>query len=131
MSHASHANYSKSPKKRCPVRCSTDVELDLDVKKQVACHEISRRGTEFDVEIDFEIDHRCKLIPKKQQPKNECESPCKTGCAFTVQLDFDCSSKIRHSSCAKPSAKFELDVELDVAPHCKPLEECKVRYHKQ
>ena len=127
MSHtnAYHSKYSK--KQYCPVRCSTDVELDLDVKPRVACREISRRGTEFDVELDFEVKHNCKLIPKKTY-KDECG--CVTRCVFGVQLDFDCIPKIRHNPCSKPTAEFELDVELDVTPHCKPIEDCKIRYYK-
>lgn len=127
MSHA-NAYYSKYSKKQyCPVRCSTDVELDLDVKPKVACRELSRRGTEFDIELDFEVNHNCKLIPKKTY-KDECG--CVTKCVFGVQLDFDCIPKVRHNPCQKPSAQFELDVELDVSPHCKPIEDCKVRYYK-
>jgi hypothetical protein len=125
----SQSNYrSKYSKKNyCPVRCSTDVELDLDVKPKVACREVSRRGTEFDIELDFEVNHHCKLIPKKTF-KDECG--CVTKCVFGVQLDFDCVPKVRHNPCNKPSAQFELDVELDVSPHCKPIEDCKVRYYK-
>ena len=127
MSHT-NAYYSKYSKKQyCPVRCSTDVELDLDVKPKVACREVSRRGTEFDIELDFEVNHTCKLIPKKTY-KDECG--CVTKCVFGVQLDFDCIPKVRHNPCQKPSAVFELDVELDVSPHCKPIEDCKVRYYK-
>ena len=127
MSH-SNAYYSKYSKKQyCPVRCSTDVELDLDVKPKVACRELSRRGTEFDIELDFEVNHNCKLIPKKTY-KDECG--CVTKCVFGVQLDFDCIPRVRHNPCSKPSAQFELDVELDVSPHCKPIEDCKVRYYK-
>lgn len=125
----SHGNYSKNSKKqRCEVKCSTDVELDLDVKPKVACRELQRRGTEFDVELDFEVDHKCKLIPKKV--KNDNCDPCIVGCVFAVNLDFDCIPKVRHNPCQKPSAQFELDVELDVKPHCKPIDECKIRYSK-
>jgi hypothetical protein len=125
----SHANYSSkhSKKPRCPVKCSTEVELDLDVKPKVACREISRHGTEFDVELELEVDHHCKLVPKKQL-KDECG--CVTKCVFGVQLDFECHPKVRHNPCRKPNAQFELDVELDVEPHCKPIDQCKIRYHK-
>lgn len=127
MSHNS-SYYSKNSKKQyCPVRCSTDVELDLDVKPRVQCRELSRQGTEFDIELDFEVNHNCKLIPKKTY-KDECG--CVTKCVFGVQLDFDCVPKVRHNPCRKPSAQYELDVELDVSPHCKPIEGCKVRYYK-
>lgn len=127
----SHGDYSqkKSKKPRCPVRCSTDVELDLDVKPEVRCREISRRGTEFDVEVEFEVDHHCQLIPKKV--KHDEKDPCKTRCEFKVKLDFDCHAKVKHNPCQRPEAKFELDVELDVKPHCKPIEDCKIRYFKK
>jgi hypothetical protein len=127
MSHTNpyYAKYSK--KQYCPVRCSTDVELDLDVKPRVSCREISRKGTEFDIELDFKVDHHCKLIPKKTY-KDECG--CVTKCVFGVQLDFDCVPKVLHHPCQKPTAEYELDVELDVSPHCKPIEGCKVRYYK-
>ena len=126
----SHANYSsKHPKKpRCPVRCSTDVELDLDVKPKVACRELSRQGTEFDIELDFEVNHNCQLIPKKTH-QDEC-NPCTVKCVFGVKLDFDCTPRVIHHPCRKPTAVFELDVELDVSPHCKPIEDCKIRYYK-
>lgn len=127
----SHANYSskKNKQPRCPVRCSTDVELDLDVKQRVECREISRRGTEFDVEVEFEIDHDCKLIPKKNH--KESEDPCKVKCEFKVALDFKCHAKVKHNPCQRPEALFELDVELDVKPNCKPIEDCKIRYYKK
>jgi hypothetical protein len=119
---------SKKSSPRCPVRCSTDVELDLDVKPKVSCHEISRCGTEFDVDIEFKVDHHCKLTPKKHN-KHDDEEPCKTKCAFKVELDFECEAHVQHNQCRRPEAKFQLDVELDVKPQCKPLEGCKVRYH--
>lgn len=128
MSHGK--NYpSKYGKKKdyCPVRCSTDVELDLDVNPKVACREVSRCGTEFDIELEFKVDHDCKLIPKRTY-KDECG--CVTKCVFGVQLDFHCEPKVRHNPCKQPHAEFELDVELDVTPHCKPIEDCKVRYYK-
>lgn len=124
----SNPYYSKYSKKQyCPVKCSTDVELELDVKQKVNCREISRKGTEFDIELDFEVKHNCKLTPKRTYKD---ESGCITKCVFAVELDFDCTPKIRHNSCNKPSAKFELDVELEVSPNCKPIEGCKVKYYK-
>ena len=118
---------SKNQRKTCPVRCNTEVELDLDVSPKVACRELSRRGTEFDIELDFEVNHRCKLIPKKTYKD---EHGCTTKCVFGVQLDFDCIPRVRHNPCGKPNALYELDVELDVAPHCRPIDDCKVKYYK-
>lgn len=126
MSHAEHqSKYYK--KQGCPVKCSTEVGLDLDVKPKVSCRELWRRGTEFDVELDFKVDHNCELIPKKTYKD---EKGCVTKCVFGVKLDFDCVPYVRHNPCGKPSAEFELDVELDVKPECRPIDNCKVKYSK-
>lgn len=127
MSHTKHSKYSK--KNYCPVKCSTDVGVDLDVIPKVSCKELWRRGTDFDVELEIEVDHRCKLVPVKQI-KDECD-PCKTTCIFKVELDFDCKPKVLHRPCSKPQAEVQLDVELLVEPNFRPLEECKIRYHKE
>lgn len=121
-------NHGKKQQKEkgCPVRCSTEVGMDLDVKPRVDCRELSRRGTEFDIELEFEVDHHCRLVPKKQY-KDDCG--CVTRCVFGVELDFTCVPKVLHRPCRKPEAVFELDVELGVSPHCKPIDDCKVRYY--
>lgn len=126
MSHAKQSKYSK--KKYYPVKCSTDVGVDLDVVPKVSCKELWRRGTNFDIELELEVDHRCRLIPVKQI-KDECD-PSKTTCIFKVELDFDCKPKVIHRPCSKPQAEVQLDVELLVEPNCRPLEECKIRYYK-
>ena len=125
MSHSEHSKNKNC--KDCKVKCSSNVGLDLDIKPKVSCHELWRKGTEFDIELDLEVDHRCKLIPKKVH-KND--KGCVTSCTFGVQLDFDCHPKVRHNTCAKPSAEFELDVELDVKPECRHLKDHKSSHSK-
>ena len=128
MSH-SNPYYSKYSKKQyCPVKCSTEVDLELDVKQKVCCTPISKKGTEFDIELDFKVEHECKLVPKRTFKD---ETGCVTKCVFGVELDFKCIPTVRHNLCNKPSAKFQLDVELDVSPQCKPIEGCKVKYYKK
>jgi hypothetical protein len=126
MSYVKQSKYSK--KKYCPVKCSTDVGVDLDISPKVSCKELWRRGTDFDIELGLEVNPRCRLVPVKQI-KDDCD-PCKTTCIFKVELDFDCKPKVIHRLCSKPQAEVQLDVELLVEPRCRPLEECKIRYYK-
>ena len=117
MSHGNY--YSKQPKKYCPVKCNTDVALELDARPKVSCREICRQNTEFDIELDFEVNPRCILVPKKTH-KDACG--CVTRCEYTVKLDFDCVPKVKCLPCQKPSARYNLDIEVDVEPRCLDIE---------
>ncbi len=123
MSHSEYSGYSKN--QDCKVKCSSNVGLDLDVKPKVSCQELWRTGTQFDIDLDLEVNHKCKLVPKKVHKNKD---GCVTSCTFGVQLDFDCQPRVRYNSCAKPQAEFELDVELDVKPECTPLKSQKSVY---
>jgi hypothetical protein len=113
-------------KRSCPIKCATDVELDIDVKPHVRCQEICRRVPKFDVEIDFDIDHRCHIRPKKCKETRGC----KTGCIFEVSFDFECNSKVLRHPCDKAHALYKLDVELEASPKCKPLDGCKSKHRR-
>ena len=119
---------SQQTKKACPVRCSTEVELDVDIKQQARCTQLSKNGAAFDVELDIKVDHRCILRPK--HVKDNCD-PCTVGCVFSVDLDFDCDARVKYTPCHKPEARYRLDVEIEARPQCKPIEGCKVKYYKK
>jgi hypothetical protein len=119
---------SHSNKKACPVRCSTEVELDVDIKQRAECVQLYKRASAFDVELDIKVDHHCILKPK--HVKDNCD-PCTVGCVFSVDLDFDCDAKVKYSQCHKPEARYRLDVEIEARPQCKPIEGCKVKYYKK
>lgn len=125
---SSHRQSQQSNKKACPVRCSTEVELDVDIKQRANCTQISKSGAAFDVELDIKVDHHCILKPK--YVKEKCD-PCTVGCVFSVDLDFDCDAKVKYSPCHKPEARYRLDVEIEARPQCKPIEGCKVKYYKK
>ena len=127
-SHRQSQQPQVSQKRACPVKCSTEVDVDIDIKQQAKCVELYKRTSAFDVELDIEVKQKCILRPK--HVKDNCD-PCIVSCVFSVDLDFDCDAKVRYTPCNKPEARFRLDVEIEAKPQCKPIEGCKVKYYKK
>lgn len=107
----------------CVTQCNFDVDVDVDVKQpRIHCHPISKRSTEFDIALEFDIKPHCCVKPRK--PCKE-EDGCVRRCVFTVELDFDCEPKIVCQPCNRPHAEYEVSIEIETAPSCKPNKICR------
>ena len=106
-------------RKDCKTKCDFDVGVELESKPKVSCKQLNQRGTQFDIAIDFDIEPRCQVRPKKCVDKNPCG--CGTRCEFTVDIDFECRPKVLCNPCGKPSAQYKVDVEIDQDLKCFPV----------
>lgn len=114
----SHSRSDKC-KKDCIVKCAAEVDVELDHKPRVRCRELHRKKTDFEVELEIEVNPRCKLTHKKDR-----KDGCKHLCIFGVDLDFDCDARARCTPCGKPGAKFRLDVEVPTDTKCDVKKRC-------
>ena len=118
----------KNARKDCKTKCDFDVGVELESKPEVRCKQINQRGTQFDIAIDFDIEPRCQVRPKKCADKRkDC---CGTRCEFTVDIDFECRPKVLCNPCGKPRAEFKVDVEIDQDLKCFPIKDKKEKREK-
>ncbi len=111
--------HKKDDCKECVLKCGRRVELEVDAKPKIECHELWRKNTEFDFGVELKVSPKCRLVPINKCHDNK--DPCKVNCDFKVNLDFDCKSKVLNNKCGdKPRAEYEVNVAIPVKPHCKP-----------
>lgn len=101
--------------KKCVTKqtCEAEINVQTDVIPNVRCERLGGRPTQFDVDLDFDLNPRCRVVQKKKS-KDGC------GCSYTVHVDFDCEPKVKYQPCAAPSADYKLTFDLDYSTKCNP-----------
>jgi len=113
--------YDVKRRKDCVTKCKWPVGVDVRVKPDVQCKQICKKGTEFDIAVDFDVKPNC-CVELKDVCKDKCG--CITRCVWTVKVDIDCDAKVLCNPCEKPSAEFLVLAEIEAEPDCRPADNC-------
>jgi hypothetical protein len=105
MSNKKHNSKTCHKCQQKSTKCHTGVEMEVGYKPKVHAHQVYRKGTQFDVDVDVKTVPRCHIRQKKIHGNS---------CSFVVDVDvdFECKPKIKKLK-PNPKAKFDLDVKVD------------------